>query len=87
MTAINVFKFRWFQVYSYHKLQHGLTQRFLMDDAVKENNILAGVSSFTYYWILLSSPTFFPVKFSDPSMVTLASFLQSRFILSMTVDT
>ena len=45
-----------------------------MDDAVKENNMLVG--GFLFHIILdsFSSPTFFPVKFGDLSVVTLQVF-------------
>lgn len=44
-------------------------------------------SSFTFCWTLFISATFIPVKFRDPSVVTLASLLQGSIILSMTADT
>ncbi len=46
-----------------------------------------GVSAFTLSCNLFSSPMFLPVRFGDPSVVTLVSFLHGRLFFSRQTDT
>lgn len=63
------------------KLQYRLVQRLMMNDAVKENNILFRVLFFHFIFDSFQQSDIFPVKFGDLSVVTLGNLLQGSFIL------